>query len=615
MAPRQELIDYVKTELARGATPREVRVTLITNDWPAEEVDEALKMLAPSAPPPTPLRNVLTQESAATHTPSAAALRGPLELIGDAFRIYKEKFWRLFGIALIGQAVALAVSLLMGYFMSTMLNLSFADLLNPNTFRDPNKILELSTAFTQHTTSFGVLVALNVFINFFLQILVLLAIVFGITDRLPGAGIGRAFVSAWKNYLRYLWVTVLKSLMYFGSIGLASVILGILFVALKPSTPTPSGEVVTTFLPDNIALPLSIALMAVFLAFIVLAIKFLVSTALSDFMFVLRGERGVQALYMSSAYVRGLWWRIFGRALLFGLVVLLIIIAVGLAVGSATAFVPQSIQPFVTGNFGVLPLLFDALYLPLLFAFLFALYESLHAFRGDLQPQPKSAQKFGYVSSAIIGGLMVLALIVGLVWGAVYFQGIIEKIIPIPETPLASSGPLIPSAVALAKLNPQPYENLQQGYRVRTPIGWTTKTLGPDNDLVILTEPSTVNETSSLKIQIGLLGTVMSDFSGASVSQNLELMRAGQKMTIAGGESVQEKRVSVNGVDAYIMLFQRDALHSLQFFITTKNDIDYTILTQAPTSRFEEFRPLFEAVFSTFEPLTPQKSFEQPPTE
>jgi len=178
---------------------------------------------------------------------------------------------------------------------------------------------------------------------------------------------------------------------------------------------------------------------------IIFAIKFLVSTCLDIFMFASRGERGMKALYSSSTYVRGIWWPVFGRMLFF------LFLTIGALFGLYLIILIAAFSPLVQTNhfigWGslVLILLISALFAPLGWSFLFALYEGLHAFRGDLQPQPTGMQRFSYITSVILGVLMVAVLIMVFMWGTIYIENVLQNLISFPITPLPNSDLFIPS--------------------------------------------------------------------------------------------------------------------------------------------------------------------------
>lgn len=140
-----------------------------------------------------------------------------------------------------------------------------------------------------------------------------------------------------------------------------------------------------------------------FMLFIVPGIIFAVWFSQMFFVVAFEGERGMNALLKSKAYVQGRWGAVFGR-LVFIAFVVIVISAVPSAIVSA-------FESKVIGN--VLNNVISVLLAPLSAVYVFLLYENLKQTRGQLVFEQKGKGKF--IGIAILGFLIIpILLIAGL---------------------------------------------------------------------------------------------------------------------------------------------------------------------------------------------------------
>ncbi len=100
----QELIDFVKLEVSKGKSKEEISKELLSNNWSEADINMALNAVLPTAPAspmpgaiPVPAMPTLGQ---APMQPVQVSFPGAFATFGQAWRIYKSRFWTLVGVML-----------------------------------------------------------------------------------------------------------------------------------------------------------------------------------------------------------------------------------------------------------------------------------------------------------------------------------------------------------------------------------------------------------------------------------------------------------------------------------------------------------------------------------
>lgn len=140
-----------------------------------------------------------------------------------------------------------------------------------------------------------------------------------------------------------------------------------------------------------------------FVLLIIPGIILSVSMSLRFYVLVAENKRGINALIKSRELVRGYWWSVFGRLLVIGLLVFIVIFLGGI--------IGTLVLGELVGNILLYTLQF--LITPLVLAFGFSLYENLRDTKGFAVAEPPYKSRGKYVAVGILG--FALPLILGAV--------------------------------------------------------------------------------------------------------------------------------------------------------------------------------------------------------
>lgn len=133
--------------------------------------------------------------------------------------------------------------------------------------------------------------------------------------------------------------------------------------------------------------------------------------AFAIYIFIIEGEKGMNALLRSKEYVRDYWWQVFGRQLLFALAALVVIALLGII---GTILAGEAGATFIVD-------LFSLVLAPLTVVYLYTMYGSLKSLKPEVVKQaPAGPRGFFYVS-AVLGVLGLIALLVLIAVVATYF--------------------------------------------------------------------------------------------------------------------------------------------------------------------------------------------------
>ena len=237
------------------------------------------------------------------------------------------------------------------------------------------KIILLPVAFLVAGDLLGLfapsgLASLPAFIGTIISLLSYLALIFALRGSVQ---FGEAYRMAWKKIWSYGWLTVLSGF----------VTLGGFFMLVIP------GIVFSTWFMFAI------------------------------YIFAIEGDKGVNALLKSREYVRGYWWPVFGRQIVFVLAVLVVVLVLG-SIGSALTGGDEAGSNLV----GDLLALVIA---PLAIAYFYVLYGSLKSLKPEVASRPSQGPRGLFYFSAVLGVLGLIALIVLIIIGALLFSGVLEQ--------------------------------------------------------------------------------------------------------------------------------------------------------------------------------------------
>ena len=152
-----------------------------------------------------------------------------------------------------------------------------------------------------------------------------------------------------------------------------------------------------------IAILSSLALMGTAIMLVIPAIWLAILFTLKSYTLVIENRRGMDSLRQSKDYVTGYWWAVFGRALLFGIIIgigsIIIRLPFGILGVPLISSIVQSIIIVVTVPFSSI--------------FFYKIFENLRTIKPELHDAPASGNTFIKVS-AIIGIFVWILLIVSI---------------------------------------------------------------------------------------------------------------------------------------------------------------------------------------------------------
>lgn len=139
-----------------------------------------------------------------------------------------------------------------------------------------------------------------------------------------------------------------------------------------------------------------------FVMLIIPGIIFLIWFAFAAYVFVLEGEKGMSALLRSRQYVRGHWWQVFGRQLLFALAAIVAMVLITM-VGNVLAG-EAGISVFVN--------LFTLVLAPLAVAYVYTLYQNLKSLKPEIAAGSAEGPRGLFYVSAMLGVAGIIALVI-----------------------------------------------------------------------------------------------------------------------------------------------------------------------------------------------------------
>lgn len=194
------------------------------------------------------------------------------------------------------------------------------------------------------------LVSLGLIISVFAA----LALIFALQEKV---GAGESYRLVFRNFWSYLWLTILSG----------AVVLGGAVMLVIP------------------------------------AIIFSIWFIFTNYVFASEGEKGMNAILRSRQYVQGHWWQIFGRSLLLGIVILVLLLVCG--------FIAEIFAGDKGG--GLIALITDVLIIvitPLATTYFYALYQNVKSLKPEVRNAPPTGPRGFFYVSAVLGVLGFIAL-------------------------------------------------------------------------------------------------------------------------------------------------------------------------------------------------------------
>lgn len=261
-------------------------------------------------------------------------------------------------------------------------------------------------------------------------------------------GFGTLFNGAWKHFMGHFGlfatiylvpaiITLITGILYQrlllsgGSMAIIGWILAVitfviaivgqlaLFIAISNPEQTTFGSSISSafkkFLPYLwFSIISGIVIVGMFGLLVIPGIIFLVYFSMASYIFVVEDVRGMNSLIKSLNYTWNHWWGLFGRILLFGIIIAVIYWVIMLIVGVVGMFAVASLGGGVTGMIiiGIITVILSTLITPFSYAFVFKLYESLKSIAVPTELNTSSGYKAKFLIPALIG-IVLMVLFVG----------------------------------------------------------------------------------------------------------------------------------------------------------------------------------------------------------
>lgn len=295
-------------------------------------------------------------------------LKGPTTYLGEAWQIYKNRFWVFALILLLYIVIVFGQGLLVGSVAAIT-----------GIVGGVAGVGENNTVFLMIVTI--VLVFLSALVSGIINYLLQGAMFFVVRDRQEKIGIMTSIKKSWQRLWPFFWVNVLVGLIV-------------------------GGGTMILIIPGFI-----------------LAIWF----AFAPYIVLDQEEHGMNALLKSKAYVSGRWWSVFGRmmfliliAIAIQLVLGIILLVVGLLLSSMTGVVSIVAD--------VIQYVFYFLFIPIATIYNFLVYEDIKRVKGDFVFAPDPKEKKWYPIIAIC--LLVIPFLILIFAGYAIWYTVRNNVLP-----------------------------------------------------------------------------------------------------------------------------------------------------------------------------------------
>jgi hypothetical protein len=319
-------------------------------------------------------------------------LPGPTAILGQAWQVYKDRFWLLVGIYLVPSAVFVVYIACVsgGLIAGSALTSKFAGSFGA-------------------TLIAGLILAVLIYIAIiYIGIWSQAALIYVIKGADQRLGFKESFGQASHKIGSFFGASLLAGLAIAG-MALLLEIPGFMFLY---------GPLLRWLLPMVSSIWIIFALMGLLgLVLAIPAIIVAVKYSLATFIVVGDNTTAMPAIKRSSDYVHGYWWPVFWRFVFIGMVAILVSIPIFLF----TSFLGNFFEKTIAGVAGIIVvaiinIVFSVILPPLYVIYGYKVYENLRGIKGESQiPADKSSGLW-----AIIGGVLAIIVIVGglFVWSA-----------------------------------------------------------------------------------------------------------------------------------------------------------------------------------------------------
>jgi hypothetical protein len=253
----QQLFDFIKQQLQQGVSKEKIKIYLMTNGWQEQDIDEAFSVI---------LNLASQQQSILPPALTISSLPGALEILGQAWAIYKQRLFKFSGIMAIPTLIMIVVLPIFagGGILSIKL---------------------LSSKFSAVGIGLLILLGILFFVVFFISITWgQTALLYAIKDSQEKIGIIESYRRGWHKIFSYWWVSLLTIFITIGG----------------------------------------------FVLLIVPGIIFSVWFNLAIFILIAEDLKGIDALLKSREYVKGKWGGVFWRFFFIGAMASIISLVLGL---------------------------------------------------------------------------------------------------------------------------------------------------------------------------------------------------------------------------------------------------------------------------------------------
>mgnify|MGYP001587406703 CR=1 FL=1 len=197
----QQLLDYIKQQTQQGISKEQIKSSLMTNGWQAQDIDEAFSFVSnpanQSSPVPPPAKTI-------------SSLPGATAIFGQAWTIYKQRLGTFLGVMAIPMLIMVVLlAVLAG---GGLLGISL-----------------LSSKFAAGDIGLLILLAILFFVIIFIsQAWGQTALLYAVKDSQERIGVMESYRRGWHKIFSYWWVGLLAGFITLGGF-LLLIVPGIIF--------------------------------------------------------------------------------------------------------------------------------------------------------------------------------------------------------------------------------------------------------------------------------------------------------------------------------------------------------------------------------------------------
>ncbi len=340
-----QIQDWLRQARSAGFSDGQIRAQLQSSGWTEEQISAALTPMAGVTVPADERRAASDTSNQPYTTPGAdGQLPRFVDLLKNAAQLFKERFVNFIVISLI---VSIVGMLVVGIFF-VLSGLGFGMVFAGITSGAGGDFWAGSISTIGVWLAGFLIMVFSISLGYaWAQAAIMLTIVN------PQLGVGNTMKQAFHFMLSYWWLSILTGLLTTGA----------------------------------------------FILFLVPGIIFSIWFSLAIFILLSENVHGLQALLKSKAYIRGYWWAVLGRNLLFSVSIGLPYLLIAWGLGKINAGV----------ILGAVDFILSFTFVPFALCFNYAIYLDLKRLKGaDLQVSQKKA---GIIIAAILGWLLIPVII------------------------------------------------------------------------------------------------------------------------------------------------------------------------------------------------------------